>query len=90
MVDFTRGSTVWASDPVIRKWREVRLQYAALGSQAQNQSTASIAALFGFEEMLMEMRKDTGHPRTRLARGDLLGLFIDDIDRYLAEFQKST
>lgn len=90
MVDFTRRSTVWASDEVIRKWREVRLQYVALGVQSQIQSAASIAALFGFEEMLMEMRKDTGHPRTRLARGDLLGLFIDDIDTYLAEFKKGS
>jgi hypothetical protein len=88
MVDFTRGSTVWASDSVIRKWRDARLQYVALGSQAQDQSNASIAALFGFEEMLLEMRKDTGHPRTRLARGDLLGLFIDDIGSLFSRAQE--
>jgi len=44
MVDFTRRSTVWTSDSVSRKWREVRLQYVALGAQSQDQSTASICS----------------------------------------------
>jgi hypothetical protein len=51
-----------------------RCSFALRGScsQAHEQSTASIASLFDFEELLLEMRRDTGYPKTRLGRGDLL------------------
>jgi hypothetical protein len=82
--DFTKAATVWAPDDVILKWRDVRSRYAAL---AETGGVANKAAarerLFLFEELLLAIRRDTGYPNTNLKRGDLLGLFVDNIEQHL-------
>ena len=96
MVDFTRASTVWASDEVILKWSEVRRRFAVLEALrealeeagAEPQGRAAVEPLFIFEEFLLAIRRDTGYPKTKLATGDLLGMFIDDIGEYLKVLQE--
>ena len=91
MVDFTRDATFWASDSVILKWREVRMRFVLLEALrealseagAEPDDAATIEPLFVFEEFLIALRRDTGYPNTRLGKGDILGMFIDDIGRYL-------
>jgi hypothetical protein len=39
--------------------------------------------LFAFEQMLFEIRRDLGHENNGLGAGDLLRLFINDVDDYL-------
>ena len=39
--------------------------------------------LFLYENLLMEIRKDLGHKNQGFKRGTLLGLFVNDIDKYL-------
>lgn len=95
MVDFTRASTVWASDEVIRKWGEARRRLGALDSLAATANDNALnpdapTALFIFEEFLLAIRKDTGYPRTALKKGDLLGMFINDIDTYLVNPQSNS
>lgn len=91
MVDFTRVSTVWASDEVILKWAEVRRRFedwetmrALLrGRGTEAEDASAIEPVFIFEEFLLSIRRDTGYPKTKLKRGDLLGMFLNDIDRYI-------
>jgi len=45
--------------------------------------TETVDILLAFEKLMMDMRKDLGHEDIRLEDGDLLKLFIDDIDSHL-------
>jgi hypothetical protein len=76
-VDFTKVATVWASDDVIRKWRQTRQEFEGIHGEAPPRS------LFMFEELLLAIRRDAGYPSTQLRRGELLGLWVTDIDRFL-------
>jgi hypothetical protein len=39
--------------------------------------------LFLYERFLLEVRRDLGHKNKDLKKGTLLGLFVNDLDRYL-------
>lgn len=79
-VKFTRRLTMWAPDSIINSWAAVRRRFAT----AQTSGEPPSAVLFDFEALLIEMRKTVGYPNTQLGRGDLLRLFVDDIDEHLA------
>ena len=78
-VRFTRRLAIWAPDSIIEAWSDVRRRLAAAGSAGQ----PSTEALFDFEAFLIDLRKTVGYPNTQLGRGDLLRLFVDDIDEHL-------
>lgn len=78
-VRFTRRLTMWAPDSIINSWAVVRRRFAT----AQASGEPASAVLFDFEAFLIEMRKTVGYPDTQLGRGDLLRLFVDDIDQHL-------
>jgi hypothetical protein len=40
-------------------------------------------SMFIVEDVLLEMRKDLGHPNRGFNKGDILRLFVNDIDKYL-------
>jgi len=66
----------WASDDVLlswSRWRRGLNSGAFVGPQV----------LFAFESVLQAIRKDYGHKNQGVARGDLLGLFVNDVDDYL-------
>lgn len=74
--EFTQGLLVWGSDGVISKWSDFRVKMVS------NREGFNENFFFEFEELLLEIRKDTGHKNLKISRGDLLGLFINDIDKY--------
>jgi len=78
-IGFTQQIMVWGSDSVIKKWSEFRLKLSSLPGK-QN---FDYSLLFEFEALLLEIRKDTGHKNKKLLKGDLLGLFINDVKDYL-------
>ncbi|MFD2581795.1 hypothetical protein ACFSR6_04785 [Pedobacter vanadiisoli] len=79
MVDFNKKSIVWLSDKSLKayvKWKES----AAIASDDKE---SSIANLFILEELLLEFRKDIGHENKDFKKGDLLKLFVNDLDNHL-------
>jgi hypothetical protein len=72
---YTEKLTIWGSDGVIKTWRDLRM------SAISNVEGANM--LFLYENLLMEIRKDLGHKNQGFKRGTLLGLFVNDIDKYL-------
>jgi hypothetical protein len=42
-----------------------------------------VEGLFWLEELMIEIRRDVGYPTTTLKRGDILRLWVNDIDQYL-------
>jgi ABC-type lipoprotein release transport system permease subunit len=77
---FTQQIMVWGSDSVIKRWSDFRNK---IGTLSQHKEDFSFALMFEFEQLLLEIRKDTGHKNKKLVKGDLLGLFINDLDKYL-------
>ena len=74
MVKFTQGLTIWGSNDVIQKYGEFRQMSTA--SPNVGKTAAAI------EDILFSIRLDLGHP-SGLRRGDLLRLFINDLDKVI-------
>lgn len=72
---FTQKLIVWGSDEVVRLWSNYRREYALKdGNSMEN--------MFEFEKLLLAIRKDTGHKNKHIEKADLLGLFVNDINKY--------
>ena len=79
MVDSVPGFVFWASDDVIRQWNELRRSMAAADE------SRGIEKLFELEDLMLAMRADLGHDNAKLQRGDLLGLWVNDIHTVIAK-----
>lgn len=71
---FTQKLMVWGSDEVVRQWSSYRLLLA--------KGEPPMDSMFELEKLLLAIRRDAGHKNNNIARGDLLGLFINDIDKF--------
>lgn len=81
--DSTPDLAVWASDDVLARWSRLRRKFAA--DETRDQDTASDSArglekLFELEELFLAIRRDLGHSNKGLAEGDVLGLWVNDLD----------
>jgi hypothetical protein len=79
MSGFTQRAMVWASDDVLAtwvKWRRLSLDQASV-------KTAPLSAMLQYEELIFAIRRDLGHKNKTLVSGDILALFVNDIDQYL-------
>ena len=81
ILDFLQGFvekiTVWGSDDVLKA-------VIAFKSQAPDVIAQDPAkSLFVLENMLFAIRRDLGHKNKNLKQGDLLSLFVTDIDQHL-------
>jgi hypothetical protein len=76
IAQWTKPILMWGSDRVVREWGRLRIELA----QAQ---PGNYEGLFRFEQFLIELRRDAGYPDTALSRGDLLRLWVNDIDTHL-------
>lgn len=77
--DFNQRVMVWGSDGVLAAWVKWR-------SYAINQDmmkTNPLGLMFLYEEVIYQIRRDLGHSNVGLKRGDILKLFINDIDNHL-------
>ena len=79
MTDFLKKIIVWGSDDVLKAFREFR----TLAMKAKPNSPSATNTLFLFESLLLAMRKDLGHKNKGFQRGNILALWISDIEQYL-------
>lgn len=71
---FTQKLMVWGSDEAVKQWSSYRLLLI--------KADAPLTSMFELEKLLFAIRRDTGHKNKNILRGDLLGLFINDIDKF--------
>lgn len=71
--EFTIDAVIWGSDDVLSSWRKFK---KVVGNDAKE-------GMLEFEILLYAIRQDLGHKSRKLNRGDILGLFINDIDQVL-------
>jgi len=76
--EFIPKLIVWGDERVMKS-------FCVFRDTAVNNPTPSSEILFIFEGLLLKIRKDLGHKDRSLKRGDILGLFITDIEKYLPE-----
>ncbi|WP_429845308.1 hypothetical protein [Brevibacillus sp. FIR094] len=74
---FTQKLILWGSDDVISAYANFRRVYLNLSKYPPNE------LLLQFEKIMLALRKDTGHKNKKLNTGDLLSLFVNDIDDFL-------
>lgn len=73
MLAWTKPLLIWGSDDVVRLWGRIRIDAAGGGTES----------LFRLEELLFAIRRDVGYPATTLRRGDILRLWVNDIDKHV-------
>ncbi len=78
---FNQKMIVWGSDSVLKEFSNFR-RFTTISSNGSNPQDAS-GIMFSLEKMLYAIRSDVGHGNKNLVKGDLLSLFITDIDDYL-------
>ncbi|MDE7332306.1 MAG: hypothetical protein K2O16_08675 [Lachnospiraceae bacterium] len=74
MSEFSKGLTLWGSNKVVKKW--LRYRKASLEDMSPENS------LLLLEDIIYEIRKDVGQ-RKRLGKGDMLSIFINDIENII-------
>jgi hypothetical protein len=75
MVTFNQRMMVWGSDEVLASWVAWR-KGAVSGSEP-------FALMFRYEKLIFAIRRDLGHDNKKLGTGDILSLFVNDIDDHL-------
>lgn len=72
---FTEMVLLWGSNEVIKEWSLFRTNIMKSSQSTDN--------LFLLENVLIAIRNDLGHKSSGIKKGDILRLFINDIDDYL-------
>ena len=83
-VSFTQKLMTWGSDGFVLRWSRFRRKMGT-DVAAEQASMAALGNLLEFEALLMEIRREFGHANEGLEQGDLLGLFVNDIDSVLGK-----
>ena len=79
MSDFTQRIMVWGSDDVLAAW--AKLRRFSLDELAKTREP--MEPVFLYEDLIKTIRRDLGHKNKGLERGDVLALFVNDIDKYI-------
>ncbi|GAA2814099.1 hypothetical protein GCM10010441_43500 [Kitasatospora paracochleata] len=76
--EITPDLITWSSDEVLVEWSRFKRTVSNLPPEE---------AVFALEKVLMAIRRDFGHNGSKVEDGDLLGLFVNDIDTYITNRQ---
>ncbi|MCW5892623.1 MAG: hypothetical protein KIT14_19080 [bacterium] len=79
MSDFTQRVIVWGSDDVLAAW--VKWRRTAVNAEALKTNPMTLMLLY--EQLILTIRRDLGHKNQNLRTGDVLALFVNDIDQQL-------
>ncbi|MGE7880304.1 hypothetical protein [Peribacillus muralis] len=85
MSQFTENLILWGSEDVIKSYKAYRT-YFTKRSQGDLLTIESINIM---ENLLLSIRKDMGHNNKNLKQGDILSLFINDLDEVLNKLEAS-
>ncbi|MCF2498353.1 hypothetical protein [Dyadobacter chenhuakuii] len=78
--EFNQKSIVWLSDESIIAYSEW-IQNLRTGTEDKTVEN-TVQNLVNFEDLLLQFRKDIGHSNDYLVKGDILRIFINDLDKY--------
>ena len=73
--NYTQKIMVWGSDEVIAAW--VKFRYSSMNAA---HSSNPHPILDHYEKLILAIRRDLGHKNAGIGQGDILRLFINDMD----------
>lgn len=79
---------LWMSEPVLAAYNELRAVLLR-NERAGGIPEGSYELIFAFEDLLFAVRKDLGHSNKGIERGDLLRLWVNDVDDVLEKISES-
>lgn len=79
MMGFTQRVMVWGSDEVLTAW----VKWRRLATSEVEMRSDPMKLMRNYEELILAIRRDLGHRNKGLQSGDILALFINDINQYL-------
>lgn len=86
MVEFfekiTKQLTIWGSDEIIKSYSKFRNSIIKQAEMPENKEVG-VVSIFLFEELLFSIRNDLGYKNKDFKKGDILSLFINDLDDHL-------
>lgn len=77
--DLTTKMLLYGPAPIIKEWIEFRLRGMSTADDPTNPTS-----LLNYEKLLLLVRKDLGHDDSKLKRGDLLRIYVNDFDEMYA------
>ncbi|MCH7922726.1 MAG: hypothetical protein IH975_06825 [Nitrospinae bacterium] len=77
---FTQKLMIWGSDKVLKEYSNFKNLSSSIAEQP---SSEVLLTMLTFEKLLFAIRSDVGHKNKGLGQGDLLALFITDLDKVL-------
>lgn len=83
MMNFNKKSIVWLSDSSLKAYTKWRKSSSDFADGSDKSTEATMRQMLVLEELFLEFRKDIGHSNKNLKPGDLLSLFVNDVDQYL-------
>jgi hypothetical protein len=80
LFDFNQRFMIWGADDVVAAWSKLRRTIVHEAIVKANPQ----AVMFLYEQLIMAIRRDLGHKNKNLGRGDILALFLNDIDQFIS------
>lgn len=85
MSKFTENLILWGSEDVMKSY----IAYRKYFMSRKFGEEMTLEAIEKMENLLLVIRKDMGHKNKSLQQGDILSLFINDIDEVLEKLKAS-
>jgi len=79
LTSYTPKIIMWGSDEVLKEFYLFRNKSLRVESDPDKVSDV----IRKFEELLFSIRRDLGHKNKKLGKGNILGLFINDVEKLL-------
>ena len=79
MSGFTQRMMVWGSDDVLYAW----VQWRRVLTNEADLKANPMKLILLYEKLILAIRRDLGHNNKGLKTGDVLALFVNDIDQHL-------
>ena len=78
--NLNKKAILWLSDKTLKSYSHFRDSSANLANIENRTQIDNLNVLLAFEQLLLDFRSDIGHDNKNLDPGDLLSLFINDMN----------
>ncbi|MCM3541329.1 hypothetical protein [Priestia endophytica] len=85
MSSFTENLILWGSEDVIKRYKDYRTHFATREIGVKT----TMREIEIMEGLLLAIRKDMGHKNKKLVRGDILSLFINDLEKTMEDLKQN-
>lgn len=83
VIGFSKKGIIWLSDDTLKAYVNWRDKATTLGKEGILSKEDNIRSLLEFEKLLLAFRKDIGHKNLNLRKGDILSIFVNDLQEYI-------